>query len=73
MGMSNDAPLPIYVTKQQLAHYTNCDPRSLPRELLHVVAKIMIGNQLRDLYYFPRLTYAATKVVNSATALSHAK
>jgi hypothetical protein len=68
MGMGNDAPLPIYVTRQQLAHYTGCDPRSLPKELLKVVAKIMIGSQLRDLYDFPRLTYAATKVVNSKPA-----
>jgi hypothetical protein len=72
--MSNVAPLPIYVTKQQLAHYTGADPRSLPKELLKVVARLMVGGQLRDLYDFPRLTYAATKVVNSNPApLAHAK
>jgi hypothetical protein len=57
--------LQVYVTLAELARHANCDPRSLPRELLKPVAQILVGTRLRDLFHYPSLNFAATKVVNS--------
>jgi hypothetical protein len=58
--------LPLLATRQEVARALGCpDPRSLRRERLKPVARVVVGNKIRTLYLYPVGGMLASMCVNA--------